>query len=76
MTACKENQHSDIPAPSQPMLQNSARHPNSSLSGQNDQQCRKNNVIVYGLPEYTTNLPRLQRIKKDLDETTALFNKN
>ena len=36
---------------------------------------RKNNVIVYGLPECTTNLPRLQRIKKDLDETTALFNK-
>ena len=46
-----------------------ARLPNS-LSHQNDQQSRKNNVIVYGLPECTINLSRLQRIKKDLDETT------
>ena len=45
------------------------------MSHQNDQQSRKNNVIVYGLPECTINLSRLQLIKKDLNETTTLFNK-
>ena len=70
----KGNQHSDIATPHQLTAQQTARLPNS-LSHQNDQQSRKNNVIVYGLPECTINLPRLQRIKKDLDKTTTLFNK-
>ena len=33
-------------------------------------------MSVYGISECSTDLPRLQHIKNDLDATTALFNKS
>lgn len=68
-------QHSTSPYVHQPPAQKSTRPFSISNSSQQNQQNRKNNVIVYGISECSADLSRLQRIKKDLDATTALFNK-
>ena len=70
-----KTQQSNTANPRQPLPQKSARPQSSPNSSQQNQQSRKNNVIVYGISECSADLSRLQRIKKDLDATTALFNK-
>jgi len=70
-----KTQHSGTTNSYQSLSQKSTRPTNSLNSGQHNHQNRKNNVIVYGISECSADLSRLQHIKKDIDTTTALFNK-